>query len=204
MKPIFNLILDFLFPPLCLSCSEKVETKFLCPACWELCALPDPIERCRHCFEELEEGRGMCGECMKEPLIKTPRAFVFDRGAPIRFKVDQLEGFAAFMIYQWIQLDLTLPDWVIPMPDPISKKLAKEIAKSLSVRYGELLQEKGGEIKLRKELEEDLDLLLIDYLSPLSWLDGASSAISVLMPKRALLLSLFRNTSSQPACPINS
>jgi hypothetical protein len=174
-----------------LSCGEKVETKFLCPACWELSAPPDPIGRCRHCFEEVEEERAMCAQCIKEPLIETPRAFVFDKGAPIQFKVDQIEGFAAFMIYQWVQLDSGVPDLIAPMPDISSQKLAKAFARAICAPYREIFREKGGEISLKKTLDEDLDVLLIDCANPMPLLQGASRALSETMPKKALILTLI-------------
>jgi len=133
----------------------------------------------------------MCAQCVKEPLLETPRAFVFDRGAPIRFKEDQIEGFAAFMIYQWIQLDLNVPDLIAPMPDKSSQKLAKAFARAIRAPYREIFREKGGGISLRKDLDEDLDILLIDCANPMPLLQGASRAVSETMPKKALIFTLI-------------
>ncbi len=70
--------LDLIFPPLCLACKERCRTKILCLECWALSELPDPVERCRHCFEEFDERGNLCSQCLEKRLLPVMRAYVFN------------------------------------------------------------------------------------------------------------------------------
>lgn len=181
-------MLHFLFPPLCISCGEKCGTKLLCPDCWVLCELPDPISRCRHCFEALDERADLCISCRQKQKLSAPRAYVFDPESPARcLGVESVEAMAGFAILQWIELDWPDPDAVIPMPDsiPIAASFASFLNKPL-------IQALSGAFEYRQDrLEEGQILILFDISNPLSNLKKAVQSLSGSLPKKIYLLSLF-------------
>lgn len=183
------ILFDLIFPPLCLACKERCETKFLCPDCWQLCTLPDPIERCRHCFEELDQRGDLCAQCREKKLLPIARAYVFDPASPAwRLGKEPAEPMAAFALFQWIQLEWPLPDALIPMPDGDSLVIGRAFAAMLNVPFVRALHstcEYRGD-----SLEEDGQLLLFDVSNSLETLHKASLALSEAFPKRIYLLSL--------------
>lgn len=179
---------DFLFPPTCLACRERCSTKFLCPDCWVSSTLPDPVGRCRHCFEELDQRGILCPQCRQNRRLNAVRAYVFDLRSPARYLgVDAPLAMASFALIQWIQLEWPVPDAIIPMPDSIS--MGSAFAKLLEVPFVRALRF-DGEYK-EDRLEEDQTLLLFDVSNPIEKLQKASSALSESFPKRVYLLSLF-------------
>ncbi|MES2273292.1 MAG: hypothetical protein V4487_03790 [Chlamydiota bacterium] len=190
MIPLF---LDFIFPPLCLSCSERCSTKFFCPTCWELCAPPDPLERCRHCFGEISQLGEVCGQCRKGPLLPIERAYVFEAGAPIwRFRKEEPSAIASFAVNQWIRLEWPVPDAIIPMPDPISESITKAFASLLECPLVKALRSEGPRFELKEGLiKEDLQLLLMNGSNSVESLRAAASALTEAFPKRTYLLSLI-------------
>ncbi len=191
---MISVFLDFLFPPLCLNCKERCKTKHLCPACWELCAPPDPAERCRHCFCDLDLNKGMCAQCRREPLLPAARAFVFDGEAPARLLgFDAVEAFAGFAFNQWTRLEWPEPDAIIPMPDCESSALGKVFAALTNRTVTKALHGEGEWMELRADpLKEGDELLLIDVSNPLHRLQKAVSILSESFPKRIYLLTLFQ------------
>lgn len=186
-------LLQILFPPLCLSCKEKCETNFLCKACWELCAVPDPLFRCRHCFEELDDREDLCLQCRKKRKRSFPFAYVFDSESPAHLlDLEMTDALAGFALLQWIQLDWPMPDAIIPMPD--SNGIAFSFAKLLDKPFIQALSP-AHEYK-EERLEEDQILLLFTMKSSLTELEKAGFSLSESLPKKIYILSLFAKTAN--------
>jgi len=189
MSILCKTFVDLIFPPLCLHCKEKCSTKFFCPDCWELCAPPDPLGRCRHCFEEVEK-KGMCAQCRREPELPIARAFVFERQAPIlSYREAAAESMAGFAVNQWIQLEWETPDTVVPMPDGRSRGIGKIFAQWLGFRFCNTVVSGDDFFELRDEDLGDV-ILIFDAGNSLSDLKKAIFALSEAFPKRMVLLSL--------------
>lgn len=183
-------ILEFIFPPFCLSCKERCKTKFLCPECWQLCALPDPVERCRHCFEELDGKGNLCLQCRQEKILPIARAYVFDPESPARFLgVEAIDAMAGFALVQWIQLEWPLPDGIIPMPDADSIAIGSSLARLLNVPFIRALNRDWSYKEDR--LEEDQELILFDVSNSIEKLKKSAYALGEAFPKRVYLLSLL-------------
>lgn len=182
------MIFDFIFPPLCLACRERCTTRSLCPDCWQLCAPPDPAERCRHCFEELDRRGTLCSQCRRGTLLPALRAYVFDPESPARYLgLDPVRGLAGFALLQWVQLEWPWPDAIVPMPDALA--LGKAFARLIDRPLVRALRPNGSYREDR--LEENSQILLIDISSPLEILQRATAALSESFPKRVFLLTLF-------------
>jgi len=186
---VIKYLLDFIFPPLCLSCKERCLTKFLCPDCWQLCALPDPTTRCRHCFEELDQRGNLCSQCRTKKLLPVARGRVFDPASPSYYLGrDAVDALAGFAIYQWIQLEWPTPDTVIPMPDSHSLTIGRAFAQILDVPLARALSLDCSYKEDR--LEEDQELLLFDVDNSLEKLEKGAFSLSESFPKRIYLLTL--------------
>ncbi len=183
--------IDLIFPPLCLACEEKCETKFLCPNCWQLCALPDPVERCRHCFEELEDRKtNLCIQCRARRILPVVRAYVFDPESPARcLGLEAIEAIASFALIQWIQLEWPMPDAIVPMPDSDSLAIGSFFATLLDRPFVRAFR---ADYSYKEErLEEGQELLLFDISNSMQNLQKAVFTLSESFPKRIYLLSLF-------------
>ena len=193
MHVLFRLFLDLLYPPLCLSCGERCAEKHFCAACWELCAPPDPAERCRHCFAELDERQEVCSKCRAEPDFPVPRAFVFDPKAPVwKLRFEREEGIAGFAFNQWIRLDWSIPDAIVPMPDRDSRSLGKWFSRWLQRPCLKAIKQRGDDLELfGKGLEEGKEILLVDGTNPKQKLQKAVNLLSEAFPKRIHVLSLI-------------
>lgn len=185
---IIRSLLNLIFPPLCLSCKEVCETRYLCPSCWLNCSPPDPTTRCRHCFDELEEQTDLCKQCRQNRRLSPARAFVFDPESPAFFlDREATEGLAGFAVLQWLQLDWPPPDALIPMPD--SGAIAQAFGAMLDIP---VIQALKSSLEYRDTgLEENGVLLLFDVSNSISDLLSASTALCEAFPKRIYLLSLF-------------
>lgn len=182
--------LNFVFPPLCLACKERCETKYFCPDCWLLCELPDPVERCRNCFEELDQRGNLCQQCRYKPVLPLVRATVFDSESPARLLgLDSFNAMAGFALAQWIQLEWPMPDAIIPMPDSNSISLGRAFASLIDRPFVRALNSVCEYQEDR--LEEEGELLLIDISNSIDALRKAAIALSVSFPKRIYLLTLF-------------
>lgn len=185
-----HYFLNCIFPPLCLSCKEKCATKFFCPACWLLCELPDPAERCRNCFETLDERGNLCVRCRHKPILPCVRATVFDSESPARLLgLEVPDAMAGFALLQWIQLEWPMPDAIVPMPDPDSIAMGQAFAWLLNLPFVRALRSDCAYRENR--LEEEGNLLLIDISSSMEKLKKAACALSESFPKRIFLLTLF-------------
>lgn len=178
VKNVFSAFCDTIFPPLCVICKEHAQTKIFCPLCWGLCAAPDPIERCPHCFTESD---GLCGQCQRSPRLSFTLANVFEETDPA-FHLAKMDSdtVAAFAIYAWVNLDWTFPDLVIPMPG------SKEIA----FRFAEMIERPLGSLDV-EAMDEEQTLLVFNCGGALEELEKAVRGLSFAAPKRGYVLSLF-------------
>jgi hypothetical protein len=196
-------VIDCIFPPLCLSCREKSKYKFLCADCWKLCELPDPIEKCRHCFHELDDKGNLCRECRKEKKLPIVRAYVFDPESPAHhLGFEAVDAMAGFAILQWVALEWPTPQAVIALPDKHSMKIGKSFAKMLDVPFIKALRSNLDYVEDR--LEEDLELLLFDGSNCLEDLQKACLSILESFPKKVYLLSLCPYADFSPASTSDS
>src|SRR3990167_1564390 len=186
-----NLIqawIDCVFPPLCQVCKTTCRTRLLCHDCWELCSLPDPIERCRHCFGEIErEEEIICQKCKRNPVLSFPTAFVFESTAPAfalyRKVKEEPETIAAFAIVQWERLNWPVPDAVIPLPR--AERIAKPFAFSLECPYARVLSRWGNNWECNDQaLKEDQTFLLIGEKVSEAVLREAAEILSDTFPKK--------------------
>src|SRR3990167_2130986 len=136
VKSDFSIFRNLVFPPFCAICKEKCEAKLFCPTCWALCASPDPLEKCAHCFEDAE---GLCRRCKRNPILTFPRAYVFESVSPaLHLAEKRADLLAAFAICQWARLDWLLPDVVIAMPG--MQKVAIDFAKRILRPFAHMIR----------------------------------------------------------------
>jgi ComF family protein len=150
-------LLDFLFPPLCISCREQVLTpSSFCPACWQKVAFLDgPC--CLVCGLPFERDPGfetLCGAChVRRPAYDAARAILRydDASKPpiLAFKhadrLDLAPGFAQWLARagrEWIaQADVVVP---VPLhPRRLWTRRynqASEIARHLARRHGKIFE----------------------------------------------------------------
>lgn len=196
-------LLDEIFPPLCLCCKEFGEKKWFCSSCWELLSLPNPKEKCRHCFAN--SPNLLCDICRQRPLLELPRAVVFESSLPasiLRGKVKEAEEALtsiAFIFFQ--KLEWSIPDLIIPVPDERGEKSVRRMAKFFAALMGKpsvqffnrtyrgFLQ--PDLVVSALSLEANQTVLLFDVSSSLSWLKKASDGVLDVFPKKAMILSLF-------------
>ena len=192
------MLLDFLFPPLCICCKGRILHPFFCAACWELCTPLDPVGRCRHCFTEWTNGE-FCGKCQ----LPFRRAVVFESSASARMLCRKKEGaIGGFVLYQWIQMQWPIPEVVIPMPgmDLIAKTFAFFLYKA-GTCSANILSRKGRHWSCNEEvLEEGQTILLLDAQSSLFTLKKAAQSLLETSPKKIFQLSLFHDPSFV-SCP---
>jgi predicted amidophosphoribosyltransferase len=188
---LFRTLLDLIYPPLCISCHEPCETRHFCPECWELCAPPDPVGRCRHCFEPLDGEELRCAQCKEKPLLIAKRAYVFDRGAPIGRFLDESEAMAAYAYYQWIQLEWETPDFILPFPDKRSLEIGGELASLMHCPLIKAFREADTEVELKRKIPEGKTLLLFDVSAPARALRSEIRLLSDTSPVNVLLFSLL-------------
>lgn len=179
---------DFVFPPFCLDCRERCETKVFCPSCWQSCAPPDPVDRCRHCFEEKEGKGNLCRVCKRAPALPIARAYVFEKDAPI-LRLQEEKSWACFALYQWVQLDWPVPDVIVPMPGRESIALARAFASFLPCPVVQAIR---SDFSCKLDwLEENQVILILDVGHSVEYLKKAISSLSETFPKRMFLLTLW-------------
>ncbi len=183
----------FIYSPYCVGCEEPSEMQFLCPECWKNSDPIDPVDRCRHCFEELGEKGDLCLQCRKGAILPIQRAYLFDPESPLLLLgMDNFMGWAAFALLQWVRLDWMIPGAIVPMPDPISIGVASQIAQMMDFP---LVRALSRALEYREDrLEEGQIILLLDGGNPISSLQKATLSLFRTFPKKIYLLSL----SSEP------
>ena len=186
----FSNLLDLFFPPLCVSCNERCRTKHFCLSCWSLCQPPDPMIRCKYCFDSLDGRGSLCPQCRKKRLLPIIRGYVFEKQSPAHLLGTQESvGLASFALYQWIQLEWPLPDAIVPMPDKASKQIGLAFAVMLNVPFIQAINSNYEYIEDR--LEEDQTILIFDVRSDFKSLERCALSIRESFPKKAYVLSLF-------------
>ncbi|MDD5587120.1 MAG: ComF family protein [Alphaproteobacteria bacterium] len=83
VRPVFQSLLDFLLPPLCLNCHEEVGGhQSLCPACWKAVQFISPpcCSCCGAPFDVPVEEGTLCGECLAFPPVynRARSAMIYD------------------------------------------------------------------------------------------------------------------------------
>jgi len=205
-RKISKVWLDCLFPPLCTVCRECCSTKMFCPECWDLCSLPDPENRCRHCFVEIgddpscytdlaKNGQGVCRRCRKSPRIKFPSAFVFEATGPvIRLCNDpdiDFETLSAFALIQWFRLSWSVPNLIIPC-DRTVKSIAKSFGSRLGIRSIYPFNWKR-EVSV-DAFEEGMTLLLLSKMDSLKKIRKILTPICTTLPQKIYILNLIRDS----------
>jgi hypothetical protein len=175
-----SILRDLIFPPFCTSCEGPLDMKLFCSDCWSLCASPDPIDKCPHCFEDSE---GLCSLCRRSPDLPFPQAYVFEDTEPAWILVrQQSDILASFMIRSWIQLDWEVPDVIFPMPG------MEEVA----FLFAEMIERPLAHFSDVDAIDEHQVILVIDQGSSLEELRKAIRSLSSASPKKGYLLTLFQ------------
>lgn len=153
-------ILDLFYPPLCLHCHALLSHRkvLLCPTCTEQISLIHPKERCRTCFAESNQGG--CKRCTQRKVVIQHQIAACEIFGPAKEilsgmqtgKRECISAAASLMAYQWIEMQMPLPDLLIPLPSSFWAKqkwgfdphrmLADELSKIFSVPVKPLLQRK--------------------------------------------------------------
>ncbi len=194
---IFRSLIDLVFPPFCVECSDYTDLKYLCHHCWEQSALLDLHDRCRHCFDEIGQ-ESICAKCLTHPTLPFERAAVFDSRAPIHrlLKEDTASAAAGFAYYQWLRLDWKEPDLIVPIPTSrfgAAEKFAQLCNKPCVDLFHKIAWPLGTlKWEVRDELiEENSTVLLFDEGGSSKHLQLAAKALSTAFPKKVYLISLF-------------
>lgn len=140
MNPLVESLLSLFFPPLCVHCQDltsALKTK-LCPTCLEQMSLLEVEGRCRRCFAETENGA--CQKCRKRGSPFRRMAAAFEYTGPAAALVQQLKfgrrqelakDLAAWMVVQFMRLEVPLPDIIVPVPQPLARTLTRGFSQSL-------------------------------------------------------------------------
>ena len=175
---IKNAVLNILYPPLCAHCQTALTKRMplFCPTCLEQISLIDVQGRCWTCFGELYKGR--CERCIHRPVVIHRQLAACEAMGPGRTLFNALRSgrrecippAASLMAYQWLELKLPLPDFLIPLPVSFWQKqqhgfdanllLAEELGKIFSAPTKSVLKRRfdsrhfltDGELRFRFQL----------------------------------------------------
>lgn len=157
---IKNVLLNLLYPQLCLQCEANLPQRkvLFCPSCLPLLSLMQVQGRCRTCFGELHKGR--CERCMRRSVVVQRQmaaceavgpAGALSSGAQAGLQ-DCIAAAASLMAYQWLETKMSLPDVLIPLPVSFWQKqmygyshnelIARELGKIFSVPRVSILRRK--------------------------------------------------------------
>ena len=190
-------LVDLIFPPLCLYCNEPTDLKYLCERCWTQSPVVDLENRCRHCFDDCEDGV-LCSRCSHKPLLPFERAFVFDRSSPIAqiLSEEMSEAAAGFAFYQWAKLGWDEPDLIAAI-SPGKNEVAKQFSKLMNKPCPDLFRTIAWPLGSQRLeiydhfLEEDSTILFFDEGFTTKQLQMAGASLSHAFPKKVYCLSLF-------------
>jgi predicted amidophosphoribosyltransferase len=185
---IFQLLLNLFYPPLCLHCQALLSNRQLlfCPICLEQISLIDAKERCRTCFAEID--RGKCNRCIKRKVVIQHQIAACEMFGPAKTilngiqsgKRECIPAAASLMAYQWLEMKMPLPDFLVPLPSRFLEKqrwgfdpkflLAFELSKIFAVPVKSILQKKfdrelfltKGEFQHRVQLSKRKKEILCD------------------------------------------
>lgn len=146
-KSLFKLIgrsfLNLVYPPLCLHCKNTLydDSHLLCSICLQNLELIDPSERCPLCFSsEYHPHERLCTECRTYPPLFHGMASAFDYIGPAATLVRKLkygdqthlaEGCGAYLAAQFLNLNWPMPDIIVPVPLPFTRKITRGYNQSL-------------------------------------------------------------------------
>ena len=184
MNSLIESFLRVFFPPLCVHCQDptaKLKTK-LCTTCLEQMSLLEIEGRCPRCFNEKESGA--CTRCRQKSSPFRRMIAAFEYAGPAASLVQQLKfggrqelakDLAAWMVIQFLKLEVPLPDLIVPVPQPLARTftrgysqsllLAKEIGLLLDRPVGDLLKKKSGDFPQTGLLREQRENLAAGAIS---------------------------------------
>ena len=122
----FTLLMDFVYPPLCLHCGGNVTTggQFLCVTCGAMLSLLDSSGRCAKCFALIPHQDDQCSGTniyrsasaleYAGPAATLVKAFKYGRRSYLA------EGLGAYLVAQHHALQWPVPDVIIPVPQMFS------------------------------------------------------------------------------------
>lgn len=150
--------MDFLYPPVCLYCrscllEEKNKSlNWFCQNCSNLIELLTFHDRCRHCFESLNQHDCLIKtenlkvfSCFdfKSPISELFRNFTYNKNKSLA------SSFAAFIVLQLNQLNIPSPDLISALPltwqeklfsDDLNQIVARELSFFLKVPFQKILK----------------------------------------------------------------
>jgi len=140
---IRSAIQQICYPSICIYCHKLCNSKrhIFCRECFDLIDLLEKEERCSCCFCISDEL--YCLSCMHQTV---KQVYVSEQEGPLYALLEKiLQGqhyrvpaIAALMAYQYLKLDFSLPDYIVPnlyAHKKLAILLAKEISKILQVPY---------------------------------------------------------------------
>lgn len=144
LKNLRSIVQQICYPPICIYCHKFCHSKrhIFCKECFDLIDILEKEERCPCCFSACLEP--YCLSCMHQTNIK--QAYVSEQEGPLYALLEKIlkgqhyrvPAIAALMTYQFIRLDFSLPDYILPVYSThkkLSILLAKEISKILQVPH---------------------------------------------------------------------
>ena len=167
-----GLVLDFIYPPLCLHCEEKVTTSgsLLCDTCGSLFELLSQKDQCPYCFAHEHNKNNPC-QIRNSAIYRAAAALEYS--GPAATLVKQLKyhrqshiakGLGAFLTTQFLSLNWPTPDIIIPVPQTFfqrvsrgynhSELLAKALAESIGVSVGNVLKRCGSTLPQAAQTKE--------------------------------------------------
>ncbi|MDR2539699.1 MAG: hypothetical protein LBC45_03750 [Chlamydiales bacterium] len=189
LKNVRSAIQQLCYPSICIYCHNLCDAKrhIFCKECFDLMDLLEKEERCSCCFFISYEP--YCLSCVHQTHIK--QAYVSEQGGPLFALLEKvLKGqyyrvpaIAALMAYQYLRLDFSLPDYIVPnlcIHKKLSIFLAKEISKILQVPHRRFFLK-----KLRNS-----HVLLIGFQQDKSY-DKSIQIIKEIHPKTLMGLTLL-------------
>lgn len=181
IRKLGNIIQKICYPSICEYCHKLCNDKrtIFCTECFYLINLLDQEGRCPSCFS-MEDERHYCKASIKQ-------IYVSEKEGPIDALLQKvLKGqhyrvpaIAALMAYQYLRLNLPLPDYIVPSSGkklPIS--LAKEMGKILQVPYCRIF------------LQMHAHVLLASFQMDQSY-DAAIEKLQKIHPKTLTGITLF-------------
>ncbi len=161
------MILNLIYPPLCLHCEAAVENgkRLFCKGCTGYFELIDPSTRCIYCFNETG-GCSPCPECIRKKCWGLKIASALDYLGAVSTLVKQLKDgkmpylaqtASAFMLAQLTHMvtDLgwPMPDIIVPVPSRHwfqgmnhAHLIAAQLARSLSIPSLSLVKRRIGDL----------------------------------------------------------
>lgn len=211
-KHLIEPWLNLLYPPLCTHCHTRLLKRgvLFCSLCLEQISLIELKGRCRVCFGDLYKGR--CERCMKRPVIVQRQLAACEAMGPAKTLLSAIQSgrrecipaAASLMAYQWLELKIPMPDFLIPLPFSFWQKqqvgfdahlmLAVELGKILSLPVQTVFKQKfdrthfltQGEFRSRVvlagKIEPDQRLLLVAPLLDDGLLRQAGQELRAIFP----------------------